>query len=62
MKRPICTILCLVTMVGFAMVFVQQQWHPFKLKPLAGVTFATEKPELTLKDFASGQYQSQTEQ
>lgn len=62
MKRPICTILCLITMLGFAMVFVQQQWHPFKLKPLAGVTFATEKPELTLKDFASGQYQSQTEQ
>ena len=62
MKRYICTILCLLTMIGFILVFVQEQWHPFKLKPLSGVTFATEKPELNLKNFASGKYQSQTEQ
>ena len=62
MKKPVCTILCLLTLLGFALSFVQGQWHPFKLKPLAGVTFATEKPELTLKNFASGQYQSQAEQ
>lgn len=62
MKKHICTILCLLTMAGFALVFVQEQWHPFKLKPLEGVTFATEKPTLSLKKFASGQYQSQTEQ
>ena len=49
-------------MIGFILVFVQEKWHPFKLKPLAGVTFTTEKPHLTLNDFASGKYQSQTEQ
>ena len=62
MKSWICTILCLLTMALFVLVFVQEQWHPFKLKSLAGVTFATEKPELNLKNFASGKYQSQTEQ
>ena len=62
MKSWICTILCILTMALFVLVFVQEQWHPFKLKPLAGVTFATEKPELNLKNFASGKYQSQTEQ
>ena len=59
MKSRICTILCILTMIGFVLVFVQEKWRPFKLNPLAGVTFATEKPELTLKNFASGQYQSQ---
>ncbi len=51
-----------MTLLGFILVFVQEKWHPIKPKPLAGVTFATEKPELTLQSFASGQYQSQTEQ
>jgi hypothetical protein len=51
-----------LTLLGFILVFVQEKWHPIKPKPLAGVTFATEKPELTLQSFASGQYQSQTEQ
>ncbi len=62
MKNRLCTILCLLTLLGFILVFVQEKWHPIKPKPLAGVTFATEKPELTLQSFASGQYQSQTEQ
>ena len=62
MKSRICTILCLLTMIGFVLVFVQEKWHPFKLKPLAGVTFTTAKPQLNLKDFASGKYQSNAEQ
>ena len=62
MKNRICTILCLLTMLGFILVFVQEKWHPFQLKPLDGVTFKTERPELTLKNFASGQYQSNAEQ
>ena len=49
-------------MVLFVLVFIQEQWHPFKLKPLAGVTFTTEKPSLNLKSFASGKYQSNIEQ
>ena len=62
MRKHVCTILCLLTMLGFVLVFVQEQWHPFKLKPLAGVTFATEKPMLTFQDFASGKFQSNAEQ
>ena len=48
-------------MLGFVLVFVQERWHPFKLKPLAGVTFKTEKPKLTLENLASGQFQSNAE-
>jgi len=62
MKSRICTILCLLTLLGFALIFVQGQWHPFKLKPLGGVTYETQRPELSLKSFASGQYQSDAEQ
>ena len=62
MKSRICTILCLLTMIGFVLVFVQEKWHPFKLKPLAGVTFTTDKPDLNLNNFASGKYQSNIEQ
>lgn len=62
MKKRICTILCLLTMLGFVLTFVQEKWHPFKLKPLGGVTYETARPELTLKNFASGQYQSNAEQ
>ena len=49
-------------MLGFSLVFMQETWHPFKLKPLGGVTYETQRPELTLKSFASGQYQSGIEQ
>lgn len=62
MKNSTCTILCLLTMLGFVLTFVQEKWHPFKLKPLGGVTYETERPELTLKNFASGQFQSNAEQ
>lgn len=62
MKRRIYTILCLLTMAGFALVFVQEKWHPFELKPLAGVTFETERPKLTYQSFASGNYQTNIEQ
>ena len=49
-------------MTLFILVFVQEKWHPFKLKPLAGVTFTTDKPNLNLNNFASGKYQSNIEQ
>ena len=62
MKKHICTILCLLTMLGFALAFVQEKWHPFHLKPLGGVTYETERPVLSLKKFASGQYQRDAEQ
>lgn len=62
MKKHICTILCLLTMLGFALAFVQEKWHPFHLKPLGGVTYEAERPVLSLKKFASGQYQRDAEQ
>lgn len=62
MKNRICTILCLLTMLGFALGFAQEKWHLFKLKPLGGVTFSTERPQLTLQSFASGAYQRDIEQ
>ena len=62
MKKHICTILCLLTMLGFALAFVQEKWHPFHLKPLGGVTYEAERPVLSLKNFASGQYQRDAEQ
>ena len=49
-------------MLGFVLVFMQEKWHPFKLKPLGGVTFTTEHPQLTLQNFASGAYQRDIEQ
>jgi hypothetical protein len=49
-------------MIGFVLIFVQEKWHPFKLKPLAGVTFTTDKPDLNLNNLASGKYQSNIEQ
>lgn len=48
-------------MLGFAIVFVQSQWKPFTLKPLNGFTPIVEKPELTLDNFASGDYQKNTD-
>ena len=62
MKSRICTILCLLTLLGFALIFVQTQWHPFKMKPLKGFTPITEKPSLTMASFASGNYQNDIEQ
>ena len=62
MKKHFCTILCLVTMAMLAMVFVQEKWHPFELKPLNGVFVGTEKPVVTFKTFAKGIYQRQAEQ
>ena len=49
-------------MLGFVLGFVQGKWHPFKLKPLGGVTFTTERPLLSLQSFASGAYQRDAEQ
>ena len=62
MKSHICTILCLLTLLGFITVFVQEHWRPFRIKPLEGYTTTTDKPELTLATFTSGDYQSDIEQ
>lgn len=62
MKKHFCTILSFVTMALLITVFVQEKWHPFELKPLSGVQFQTEFPELTLNNFSSGKLQRDMEQ
>ena len=62
MKSRICTILCILTLLGFSIMFVQEHWKPFKMKPLNGYTTTTDKPELALASFASGDYQRNIEQ
>ena len=62
MKSRVCTILCLLTLLGFIAVFIQEHWRPFNIKPLDGYTTTTDKPELNLATFESGDYQSDIEQ
>ena len=62
MKNRLCTILCLLTMAGFAMVFVQERWRPFKLEALNGAVVKTEFPKFTMDNFVSGRYQADMEQ
>lgn len=61
MKSRIPTILCLLTILGFALLFIQTHWKPFKTKPLKGFTPIVEKPEFTFDGFASGEYQKAVE-
>ena len=48
-------------MLGFITMFVQAQWHPFKLNPLQGFTPIVEKPEFCVDSFALGVYQDNVE-
>lgn len=61
MKNNVPTILCLLTMLGFALMFVQTQWKPFKLEPLKGFTPVVEKPKLTFDNYVSDVYQKDVE-
>lgn len=62
MRKPLYIILCLVTLISLMAFFIQEQWHPFTFKPLAGVEVKTEFPAFTVENFASGQLQSDLEQ
>ena len=44
------------------LVFVQEKWRPFELKPLDGVTVETKMPDITLSNFTSGNLQRDLEQ
>lgn len=61
MKSRVCILLCLFTLLGFVLMFVQAQWRPFTLKPLNGYTPDVEQPVFTLEQFASGDYQEKLE-
>ncbi|MBO4328239.1 MAG: hypothetical protein J5831_02375 [Bacteroidales bacterium] len=62
MKNRLCTILCLLTLLGVVLMDFQELWRPFKMKPLDGFTATTEKPRLTWAQWHSGAYQDQLEQ
>lgn len=53
------SVLFVVTVVLLALPAVQQQWHLFNFRPLLGSTVSSERPQLTVKSFMSGQYQVQ---
>lgn len=55
------TILFALTEVLLALPAIQQYTGLFKFKPLQGVTVATERPQLTVKSFMSGEFQAQEE-
>ena len=40
---------------------IQEHYKPFKSKPLNGVNFVTEFPELSFETFSNGKYQTQLE-
>lgn len=50
-----------LTVVLLVLPALQQHFKWFNLKPLHGVTFATERPKLTVRSFMSGEYQQQEE-
>ena len=62
MKSRICSILCILTLLGLFTMLVQAHWKPFNLRPLDGYTETTEKPILSFDSFVSGDYQTDMEQ
>ena len=62
MKSRICSILCILTLLGLFTMLVQEHWKPFNLRPLDGYTETTEKPTLSFDSFVSGDYQTDMEQ
>ena len=62
MKKSFCKILCFVTMACFVLIFVQEKWRPFELKPLAGVNFTTEFPAFTMENYTTRNLQRDLEQ
>lgn len=61
-QKATYTVLLVLTVLLLALPAVQQHTQWFKLKPLNGVTVATEKPKLNLKTFLSGEFQKQEDQ
>ena len=62
MKKTVCLILSLLTLSLLIVIDIQQQWKPFRCKPLNGVQEATAFPAFTMANFMSGQLQNGMEQ
>lgn len=61
MKNKIHTLLCLLTLGVFVLIFVQERKHVFNLKPLNGVSNEVKRPVLALNYIRDGSYQSDAE-
>ena len=61
-RQPILYPILFVILMALLFLPLLQGWiKPFKMKPLKGVYEPTAKPELSLKNYASGQWQAQVE-
>ena len=62
MKKTVATILCILTLCGFLLLFVQQQTHFIKTKPLNGVYYESNLKVLSLNNLRDGSYQKHLEE
>ena len=61
MKKVITTILCILTLGVFVLMFIQERKHVFNVEPLNGVYYKIERPELKFDSLYVGSYQSDFE-
>lgn len=62
MKNKLLYIILFALLISFLFLpMIQEHYKPFKSKPLNGVNFVTEFPELSFETFSNGKYQSQLE-
>lgn len=62
MKKVIATILCILTLCGFLLMFVQQKTHFIKVQPLNGVYYQPNLKVLSLNNLRDGSYQKHLEE
>lgn len=62
MKNKLLYIILFALLISFLFLpMIQEHYKPFKSKPLNGVNYVTEFPELSFETFSNGKYQSQLE-
>lgn len=62
MKNKLLYIILFALLISFLFLpMIQEHYKPFKSKPLNGVNFVTEFPELSFETFSNGKYQTQLE-
>lgn len=62
MKNKLLYIILFALLISFLFLpMIQEHYKPFNSKPLNGVNYVTEFPELSFETFSNGKYQSQLE-
>lgn len=62
MRNKLLHIILFALLIVFLFLpMIQEHYKPFKSKPLNGVNFVTEFPELSFETFSNGKYQTQLE-